>query len=156
MENKPGKTIKQIADEIGVKKPTLQQRLRREPLCTSIQPYISTVEGTKYINVDGENLIKSAYSKLTADNVTDNIHDDKPPTTDNEVYIILRETIDTLRKQLEVKDEQILNQNEIIKDLSKSIKADRDNELAGTIIEGQQKLLTDKSDKKRWQFWKKN
>lgn len=70
------KTIKQIADELGVTKQAVQKRLSREPLCTSVQPYISTVGSTKYIDGDGENLIKSAFQsndRQPSDNLKSNV-----------------------------------------------------------------------------------
>lgn len=48
------KTIKQLAEELGVSKQAIQKRLTREPLRSSVAPYISTVGGTKYIEVVGE------------------------------------------------------------------------------------------------------
>ena len=56
------KTIKQIADEIGVQKQTIRKRIEREPLCTLLSSHIHTKEGTFYIDVHGEKLIKSAYN----------------------------------------------------------------------------------------------
>lgn len=106
------KTIKQIADEIGVSKQAVQKRLSREPLCTSIQPYISTVGGVKYIDVVGENLVKSAFSKDNRQPSVDNLSIDKKS---NDVIIdVLKSQIETqkialetLQAQLEVKDKQI-------------------------------------------------
>jgi len=146
------KTIKQIADEIGVSKQAIQKRISKEPLYTVIQEYISIVDSTKYIDVDGETLIKSAYKK-SRQIVADNIHANQPTTAENEVYSILRETIDTLRKQLEVKDKQIddltqtiREQAESIKQQAESINAERKNELAETIITGQQRLTNGKKE----------
>ena len=59
------KTIKQLAEELGVSKQAIQKRLTREPLRSSVAPYISTVGGTKYIEVVGENLIKSAFQRAS-------------------------------------------------------------------------------------------
>ena len=61
------KTIKQLAEELGVSKQAIQKRLTREPLRSSVAPYISTVGGTKYIEVVGENLIKSAFQRASLD-----------------------------------------------------------------------------------------
>lgn len=104
------KTIKQIADEIGVSKQAVQKRLSRKPLCTSVQPYISTIGGTKYIEVVGENLIKSAFLYNDRQQVVDNLSIDKNNqcSTDFQPVIdVLQATIDTLQSQLEVKDQQI-------------------------------------------------
>lgn len=143
------KTIRQIANEIGVSKQAVQKRLKTEPLCSSIQPYMSTKDGTQYIDVGGENLIKSAYAQAirqpTADNVPDN-HAEVGGNGYSELYGVLLETVSALRQQLEVKDEQIKNKDEQIlkltdinKNLSESINAERRNELAetmGHIIDG--------------------
>ena len=106
------KTIKQIADEIGVSKQAVQKRLSREPLCTSIQPYISTVGGVKYIEVVGEKLIKSAFSKDNRQPSVDNLSIDN--NTVDVVVDVLKSQIETqkialetLQAQLEVKDKQI-------------------------------------------------
>ena len=56
------KTIKQIADEIGVQKQTISKRIKREPLCTLLSSHVHTKEGTLYIDVHGEKLVKSAYN----------------------------------------------------------------------------------------------
>lgn len=106
------KTIKQIADEIGVSKQAVQKRLSREPLCTSIQPYISTVGGVKYIEVVGENLVKSAFDKNNRQPNAENLSIDKKS---NDVIIDVLKTqietqkiaLETLQAQLEVKDKQI-------------------------------------------------
>ena len=140
-----GKTIKEIAEEIGVSKQAVQKRISREPLYTRIQPYISTVGGTKYIAYIGENLIKSTFSENERQPVVDN-----QPTTlyipvDSDVYSVLKETIDTLKLQLEVKDNQLAEKDKQIGELTatvkaqaESINADRHNQLAETLIDGKQ------------------
>ena len=140
-----GKTIKEIAEEIGVSKQAVQKRISREPLYTSIQPYISTVGGTKYIAYIGESLIKSTFYENDRQPVADN-----QPTTlythvDSDVYSVLKETIDTLKLQLEVKDNQLAEKDKQIGELTatvraqaESINADRHNQLAETLIDGKQ------------------
>lgn len=142
-----GKTIKEIADEIGVSKQAVQKRMSREPLYTRIQPYISTVGGTKYIAYIGENLIKSTFSENDRQPVANN-----QPTTmyipvDSDVYSVWKETIDTLKLQLEVKDNQLAEKDKQIGELTatvkaqaESINADRHNQLAETLIDGKQLL----------------
>lgn len=126
------KTIKQIADEIGVSKQAIQKRISREPLCTSIQPYISTKQGTKYIDENGESLIKSAFSDKVYTTVADNVHEDKTDT--------VHTLIAMLQAELEIKNKQIEELNAANKELTSTIKiqaqsinADRHNELAGTM-----------------------
>lgn len=104
------KTIKQIADEIGCSKQAIQKRIAREPLYTSIQPYIHTQDGTKYIDVDGEKLVKSAFSKQGIDSLSIDVGIDKD-IDKSDVYTplvhTLQATLDTLQEQLQSKDEQI-------------------------------------------------
>ena len=52
------KTIRQIADEIGVSKQAVFKKIKREPLSTSLQGLTATVDGRLMVEVDGEKLIK--------------------------------------------------------------------------------------------------
>ena len=132
------KTIKQIADELGVSKQAVQKRLSREPLYTSVAPYISTIDGVKYIDVVGENLVKSAFSKSGIDNVSidkkslsidrnDDLSIDKSGLSidkNNEftpIIEVLQATIDTLKGQLDAKDEQIRGQQAQIEQLTAAL-----------------------------------
>lgn len=57
------KTIKEIAEEIGVSKQAIFKKMKREPLSTSLQGFTSTVDGRLTVSVDGEKLIKQAFFK---------------------------------------------------------------------------------------------
>lgn len=57
------KTIKEIAEEIGVSKQAIFKKMKREPLSTSLQGLTSTVDGRLTVSVDGEKLIKQAFFK---------------------------------------------------------------------------------------------
>ena len=58
------KTIKQIADEIGVSWEAIARRINREPLSIKLQPYIIKKEkNTAYIEIEGETIIKAVYQK---------------------------------------------------------------------------------------------
>lgn len=103
------KTIKQIADEIGVSKQSIQKRITREPLCTRICPYISTIAGTKYIDIVGENMIKKAFFEKHRQ-PTDN----QPTTTENFISgpVYTSEALfETLKKELDIKNKQIEDLN---------------------------------------------
>lgn len=96
------KTIKQIAGEIGVSKQAVQKRISREPLCTSIQPYIYMEVGTKYIDETGEKLIKEAFEGKVYTTVADNEPIDKAETVDT-----VHTLINMLQNELDVKNKQI-------------------------------------------------
>ena len=55
------KTIKEIAEEIGVSKQAVFKKINQVPLSTEIEKFISTVNGKKLVSVDGEILIKQAF-----------------------------------------------------------------------------------------------
>ena len=113
------KTIKQIADEIGVSKQAVQKRLSREPLCTIIKPYLSMDKGVNYIDVVGEKLIKTAFAKNNRQPSVDSLSTDNNdvPTDKASLSVdknvvdvvvdVLKSQIETLQAQLEVKDKQI-------------------------------------------------
>ena len=150
------KTIRQIADEIGVSKQAIFKKIKREPLSTSLQGLTATVDGRLMVEVDGEKLIKQAFSEIapsTTDNQLTGAVDglvDAPSTKNAEkmaevdgVISVLQATIDTLQGQLEVKDRQIEQQAQTITRLTDALAAAQQTAAqalhAGTI---QQQLIT--------------
>ena len=128
------KTIRQIADEIGVSKQAVFKKIKREPLSTSLQGLTATVDGRLMVEVDGEKLIKQAFSEIapsTTDNQLTGAVDglvDAPSTKNAEktaevdgVISVLQATIDTLQGQLEVKDRQIEQQPQTITGLTDAL-----------------------------------
>lgn len=55
------KTIKEIAEEIGVSKQAVFKKINRQPLSTKLEGLTSTVDGRLMVSVDGERLIKQAF-----------------------------------------------------------------------------------------------
>ena len=146
------KTIREIADEIGVSKQAVFKKIKREPLSTSLQGLTSTVDGRLTVSVDGEKLIKQAFSAGTpstnhqpVDGVVDGQVDGEKlikqafsagtPSTNHQpvdgvvdgqvdgIIAVLQATIDTLQGQLEVKDRQIEQQTQTITRLSDALVA---------------------------------
>lgn len=129
------KTIRQIADEIGVSKQAVFKKIKREPLSTSLQGLMATVDGRLTVSVDGENLIKQAFLRsdsstkyaevdgvcrqLVDDSSTKYAEVEQPvqPESNNRfnqnstdsppIIQLLQSTIDTLQNQLDVKDKLI-------------------------------------------------
>ena len=128
------KTIRQIADEIGVSKQAVFKKIKREPLSTSLQGLTATVDGRLMVEVDGEKLIKQAFSEIspsTTDNqltgTVDGLVDgastknaEKTTGVDG-VISVLQATIDTLQGQLEMKDRQIEQQAQTITRLTDAL-----------------------------------
>jgi uncharacterized protein YqgV (UPF0045/DUF77 family) len=113
------KTIKQIADELGVSKQAVHQKRRKEPLSTSLQPFTTTVDGVIYISVDGENLIKQAFSDIDRKQVDGSFTPSFTSVDGSSGE--LSGVIEILKKQLEVKDKQIEQQQQSIKELTAAL-----------------------------------
>ena len=64
-----GKTIRQIANEIGVTRQAVYQKIKsNQSVVKRLQLYTFTVDSTKYYTSDGEKLIKSLFSDKQAVN----------------------------------------------------------------------------------------
>ncbi len=143
------KTIRQIADEIGVSKQAVFKKIKQEPLSTSLQRFISTaVDGRLMVEVDGEKLIKQAFEhkpKLAVGgnvdiNFGDN-HAEKIKKTVNQtkvdgggsqpetmLFSMLQETVDMLTAQLEAKDRQLDAKDQQLAEKDRQI-AEKDKQL---------------------------
>ena len=100
------KTIRQIADEIGVSKQAVFKKIKREPLSTSLQGFTATVDGRLMVSVDGEKLIKQAFSGGEV-STTDN---QLPPTESDEKTVEVdgqNALYEILKMELQAKNEQI-------------------------------------------------
>lgn len=149
------KTVKQIADELGVSKQAVHQKRKSKELSTALQPFTSTVDGVVYISVDGENLIKQAFlkkdRKRVDDEFTPKIDGSFTPLENSEI-IFLRGQIEKLQTELEKerehnreKDKQLLETlNKLAESqaaLSAGQAADKQKALAEKIIEGKKQLV---------------
>lgn len=129
------KSIKQIADEIGVSKQAIFKKIKREPLSTSLQQFISTVDGRLMVSVDGEKIIKQAFysadtankdevceqTKQTLKNEVDDnqltvdaeVHDNQPSTINQVQDLKISQDIENIITVLENTIETLKNQLEI-------------------------------------------
>ena len=99
------KTIRQIADEIGVSKTAVSKQIENLGLRSSLRK-----NGNQFaIDEHQEALIKQAFSEKSQTEI-ENQSQTKTQTENREVgdlVCVLQATIDTLQAQLEVKDRQI-------------------------------------------------
>ena len=107
------KTIRQIADEIGVSKQAVYKRYKGK-LHTVCAPYTHTEQGVLYLSEQAETLIKQDFLRDGCPNGSHtDTHTERSigavPEQSQEagVVAILQATIDTLQGQLSVKDKQI-------------------------------------------------
>lgn len=174
------KTIKQLADELGVSKQTIQYHYQRLP--TKDQQKDS--QGKNLISPLAESIVKNRISKfLLAKNQQ---NDSKEPTKtskeDNDLIATLRREVRDLKlerdKQLATKDQQISSKDRQIDHLTKLIDQQQQLQLTtvtenrqlkehlqklNDLIEisnpGQKQQVNDKEDrthnnKNWWHFWK--
>lgn len=127
------KTIRQIADELGVSKQAVFKKIKNEPLSTSLQGLMGMVDGRLTVSVDGEKLIKQAFSEGWRQCVVDDSSTKvdgastnpslNPSLISDGVVSVLQTTIDTLQEQLAVKDRQIEQQAQTITQLTEALSA---------------------------------
>ena len=125
-----GKTVSEIAREIGISRQALYKRIKAEPLSTELQPFTSRVDGVLYISADGEECIVSACSSSSRVQWRVNCADNVDCKLDNQVDSIqeslisqMSAEIDFLKKQIDVKDKQLGDKDKQIEQLSESLRA---------------------------------
>ena len=91
------KTVAQIAKEIGVSRQAVYNKIKREPLSTSLQKHMSIVDSKLYISADGEVLVKLAFVK----NVVSSTLTESVGSSDKELTANLQDEIRFLRSQNE-------------------------------------------------------
>ena len=141
------KTIRQIADEIGVSKQAVYKRYKGK-LHTVCAPYTHTEQGVLYLSEQAETLIKQDFLK---DDRSNGAHTERSigavPEQSQEagVVAVLQATIDTLQGQLEVKDRQIEELNARLAEVSAALLAAQQTAAAAQALHAvtiQQQLLT--------------
>ena len=123
------KTIKQIADEIGVSKQTVYKRYKGK-LYTVCAPYAHTEQGVLYIEEQGETLIKRDFlQKECSIRAHTYAHTERSngavleQSENAGVVAVLQTTIDTLQGQLAIKDKQIEELNARLAEVSSALVA---------------------------------
>lgn len=140
------KTIKQIADEIGVSK-------------TAVRNYMDDDFRAKYTAKDDKGVITITPEgcKVLSENIgkqTENTAKQFPETElltiPRSVWQLMEDQIREKDEQLKVKDQQIADLTAAVKSQAQSINADRHNELAGTM----QHMLPEHSEpaRKKWSW----
>jgi len=98
------KTIKQIADELKLSKQAIRKRINQLP-----PTEVSTnANGTIFVSEAGVSKIKTSVNQVGTN---------LPPTVGTQVDTL----VDTLKNQLEVKDKQISEQQQTIKELTSTV-----------------------------------
>ena len=148
------KTIKQIADEIGVSKQTVYKRYKGK-LYTVCAPYAHTEQGVLYIEEQGETLIKQDFlQKECSIGAHTYAHTERSngavleQSENAGVVAVLQTTIDTLQGQLAIKDKQIEALNARLSEVSSALVAAQQTAQAAQALHAgtiQQQLLSGES-----------
>ena len=136
------KTIRQIADEIGVSKTAVNKQIANLGLRSGLRK-----NGNQFaIDEHQEALIKQAFSEKSQTEI-ENQSQTKTQTENHEVgdlVCVLQATIDTLQGQLEVKDRQIEQQAQTITRLTDALAAAQQTAVAAQALHAgtiQQQLI---------------
>lgn len=131
------KTIKQIADEIGVSKQAVQKRISREPLHSRVYASIDRIDGVLYIASTGEMLIKQAFLGDDCIQVADNqpTKQTSPSiplytpvyTPSEDILAILKDTVATLQEQLSFSQGQLAIKDAQIVELTDELRKEREH-----------------------------
>ncbi len=126
------KTIRQIADEIGVSKTAVNKQIANLGLRSGLRK-----NGNQFaIDEHQEALIKQAFSEKSQTEI-ENQSQTKTQTENHEVgdlVCVLQATIDTLQGQLEVKDRQIEQQAQTITRLTDALAAAQQTAVAAQAL----------------------
>jgi len=136
------KTVKQIADEIGIDKQKVYRHIKKNHIKEAHQN-----GGAMYYDETIEAQIKQFFSQTATSDEAHQCTSESHQITSNDVVV------QALIKQLEVKDKQIDELTATIKILSESIKVAHHNELAETIIDSHASLP--KPVPEKISFWNK-
>jgi predicted transcriptional regulator len=111
------KTVAQIAREIGVSKQAVHNKIKNEPLKSKLQGLTQTIDNALQIEVDGETLIKSAFSDKLSSKQIDEL--------ENSVDKLSNEIDETTTAFIQSLQEQITALNAQNEDLRQQLNEER-------------------------------
>lgn len=109
------KTVRQIAEEIGVSKQAVFKKMKRQPLSTSLRGLTTTVDGRLLVSVDGENLIKQAFSHSEPSTKVDEVDDNH--------FMAVDGLVDAPSTEIKEKSAEVSGQNSLYEILKLELQA---------------------------------
>lgn len=173
------KTIKEIADEIGVSKQAVWQKIKKES-SIDLRQFTSKKGNTVYVDVDGQKAIKSAFFNKTSTTkrqqkvfVDDNVNNSVDGNPEgNEEILFLRNLVSELQSEkkelhklldqqqrLALQDKKLLEEYKVENDRLKALKIPS-QETKEELVDNQSQEVTNvveattKVPRKWWQFWR--
>lgn len=150
------KTIKEIADEIGVSKQAVWQKIKKES-SIDLRQFTSKKGNTVYVDVDGQKAIKSAFFNKTSTTkrqqkvfVDDNVNNSVDGNPEgNEEILFLRNLVSELQSEkkelhklldqqqrLALQDKKLLEEYKAENDSLKALKMPQEDMKDGSSIRG--------------------
>lgn len=146
-----GKTIKQVADELGVSKQAVWQRVKRtKDLADMLAEHSRTVNGRIYIDEELEQSIKALYSSIRVDETSVNngrdvgetfarvgetsvnkeadVCETAPVVDETSVNTADSKLLDTLQQTVSLLQQQLLAKDKQIDDLTAMLKASQEQQ----------------------------
>lgn len=111
------KTIKQIADEIGVSKTAVRKKMKVLFENDTGNQFAETVSGVVYISVSGETLIKSAFLNSIGNQLPETVSGKVSSEVSSEVSGWFA-VVDALKLQMGMLQEELKIKNDQIKELN--------------------------------------
>src|SRR5574344_1281464 len=151
------KTIKEIADEIGVSKQAVCQKIKKES-SIDLRQFTSKKGNTVYVDVDGQKAIKSAFFNKTSTTkrqqkvfVDDNVNNSVDGNPEgNEEILFLRNLVSELQSEkkelhklldqqqrLALQDKKLLEEYKAENDSLKALKMPQEDMKDGSSIRGE-------------------
>jgi hypothetical protein len=127
------KTVRQLADEIGVTKQAVWQKIKKEPLSTDLQSFTTRAGRTVYINEQGELLVKTAFiqffnenvvkndKQVDEKNVNENEQIDNEHQRVDEMFLLLQGELERKNKLIESQSRQLENKDKQIGELTAAL-----------------------------------
>lgn len=154
------KTIKELAEEIGISKQAVWQKIKKES-STDLQQFMSKKGNTIYVSKDGQNIIKSMFNRENK-NVSDkeNINVDVNELTFlKELVYELQSEKKELYKLLDQQQQLTLQANQQIEKMQEQLQltyTEEEPENDSTTLSEATETIDKQIDneKKWWQLWK--
>lgn len=170
------KTIRELAEELGVSKQAVWQKIKRDA-SIDLRQFTSTKGKTVYVNVDGQKTIKSMFSNDSStkerqqkEDIDDNVKEDVDEQDEVKFLRNLVSEIQSEKKELHklldqqqrlaLQDKQLLEEYKAeIKDLKALTMAPHDDGEKEVAAQNQPEPETNTAEaqakpKKWWHFWK--
>ncbi|WP_368254192.1 DUF536 domain-containing protein [Enterococcus faecium] len=150
------KTIKELAEEIGVSKQAVWQKLKKDS-SIDLQQFMSKKGNTVYVSKNGQNIIKSMFKRENK-----NINNKKNVNVDDNELTFLKDLIyelqnekKELHKLLDQQQQLTLQANQQLEKLQEQLQLTYAEEPSEnkSVSDTEEVDKAPTSEKKWWQFW---